>query len=102
MLFHKLKINETKERMTEALNFWNMAYQNGWFVRLSIVDKTIARVIGTIEICLRVSEDDFDYMGRMSRWFQPGIIQIIHHPGQCGPLESCSPLLQLNPSEITL
>ncbi|MCI6464318.1 MAG: N-acetyltransferase [Lactobacillus johnsonii] len=54
---------ETKERMTEALNFWNMAYQNGWFVRLSIVDKTIARVIGTIEICLRVSEDDFDYMG---------------------------------------
>lgn len=54
---------ETKERMTEALDFWNLAYQNGWFVRLSIVDKTVAGVIGTIELCLRVSEDEFNHMG---------------------------------------
>ena len=54
---------ETKERMTEALNFWNLAYQNGWFVRLSIVDKTAASVIGTIELCLRASEDEFNHMG---------------------------------------
>ena len=49
--------------MTEALNFWNLSYKNGWFVRFSIVDKEIASVIGTIELCLRVSEDEFNNMG---------------------------------------
>lgn len=53
----------TKERMTEALGFWNLSYKNGWFVRLSIVDKTASNVIGTIELCLRVSEDEFNNMG---------------------------------------
>lgn len=49
--------------MTEALGFWKMAYENGWFVRLSIVDKGISRVIGTVELCFRVSEDAFNNMG---------------------------------------
>ena len=40
-----------------ALAFWKLAYENGWFVRLSVVDKSISSVIGTIELCLRVSED---------------------------------------------
>lgn len=53
----------TKERMAEALDFWNLSYENGWFVRLSIVDKEISSVIGTIELCLRVSEDEFNHMG---------------------------------------
>lgn len=53
----------TKERMAEALDFWNLSYENGWFVRLSIVDKEISGVIGTIELCLRVSEDEFNHMG---------------------------------------
>lgn len=53
----------TKERMAEAISFWKMAYDNGWFVRLSIIDKAILRVIGTVELCLRVSEDDFNNMG---------------------------------------
>ena len=53
----------TKERMTEALGFWRLAYENGWFARLSIVDKETASVIGTIELCLRVSEDAFNNMG---------------------------------------
>lgn len=53
----------TKERMAEALDFWNLSYQNGWFARLSIVDKTVSNVIGTIELCLRVSEDEFHNMG---------------------------------------
>lgn len=53
----------TKERMTEALGFWKLSYENGWFARLSIVDKTVSRVIGTVELCLRVSEDEFDHMG---------------------------------------
>ena len=43
---------ETKEKMAEALGFWNLSYENGWFARLSIVDKEISSVIGTIELCL--------------------------------------------------
>ncbi len=53
----------TRERMAEALDFWDLSYKNGWFVRLAIIDKTAANVIGTIELCLRVSEDDFHNMG---------------------------------------
>ena len=53
----------TKERMAETLGFWNLSYQNGWFARFSIVDKTVSNVIGTIELCLRVSEDEFHNMG---------------------------------------
>ncbi|MDY2597344.1 MAG: N-acetyltransferase [Eubacteriales bacterium] len=53
----------TKERMIEAIDFWNMSYRNGWFVRLSVVDKTASTVIGTVELCLRVSVDEFNNMG---------------------------------------
>lgn len=53
----------TREKMKEALSFWSLAYDNGWFVRLSIVDKAASCVIGTIELCLRVSEDEFNNMG---------------------------------------
>lgn len=53
----------TKERMTDAIGFWHMAYENGWFVRMSIVDKAVEAVIGTVELCVRVSEDSFDNMG---------------------------------------
>ena len=49
--------------MTEALDFWNLAYQNSWFARFAIVDKSIPSVIGSIELCLRVSEDAFHQMG---------------------------------------
>ena len=54
---------ETRERMTEALHFWDLSYKNGWFVRFSIVDKEVSSVIGTVELCLRVSEDEFNNMG---------------------------------------
>jgi len=53
----------TKERMAQALDFWELSYENGWFVRMSIVDKVASSVIGTVELCLRVSEDKFDHMG---------------------------------------
>ena len=53
----------TKERMTDVLGFWHMSYENGWFVRLSIVDKATTGVIGTVELCLRVSDDEFNNMG---------------------------------------
>ena len=53
----------TKERMAEALKFWIWSYENGWFVRLAIVDKAVSSVVGTVELCLRVSEDVFNNMG---------------------------------------
>ena len=53
----------TKERMAEAIGFWKMSYENGWFVRLSIIDKKVENVIGTVELCLRVSDDAFNHMG---------------------------------------
>ena len=53
----------TRERMAEAIDFWNSSYDNGWFARLSIVDKRVSAVIGTVELCLRVSRDSFDHMG---------------------------------------
>ena len=53
----------TKERMTEAINFWKTAYDNGWFARLSIIDKSASCAVGTVELCLRVSEDAFNNMG---------------------------------------
>lgn len=53
----------TKERMKEAVDFWSMSYEKGWFARLSIVDKAAANVIGTVELCRRVSEDEFHNMG---------------------------------------
>lgn len=53
----------TKERMSQAMDFWDLSYKNGWFARFSIVDKTVSTVIGTVELCLRVSEDEFNNMG---------------------------------------
>lgn len=53
----------TQERMAEAIRFWQVAYENGWFARLSIIDKEISSVIGTVELCVRVSEDAFNNMG---------------------------------------
>ena len=53
----------TKERMSEALAFWHMSYENGWFARLSIVDKATSGIIGTVELCLRISDDAFNHMG---------------------------------------
>ena len=53
----------TKERMANAIGFWHMSYENGWFVRLSIVDKAAASVIGTVELCTRVSDGAFNNMG---------------------------------------
>ncbi|MCI9336251.1 MAG: N-acetyltransferase [Lachnospiraceae bacterium] len=53
----------TRERMEEAYRFWKLSYENGWFARLSIVDKSASCVIGTVELCLRVSEDEFNNTG---------------------------------------
>ena len=47
----------TLERMQKAMSFWIWSYENGWFVRLSIVDKRTDCAVGTIEFCCRASED---------------------------------------------
>ena len=43
----------TKERMSEAIKFWQFSYDNGYFVRWSIVDKRIDAAVGTIELFQR-------------------------------------------------
>lgn len=53
----------TKEKMMDAILFWISSYENRWFVRLAIVDKTTSKAIGTIELCYRVSEDAFNDTG---------------------------------------
>jgi len=41
----------TMERMKQALDFWQYSYENRYFVRWTIIDKTIGEAIGTIELC---------------------------------------------------
>ncbi len=53
----------TQERMRQALDFWKQAYENGWFVRFSIIDKNTDRVIGTIEEFHRDADDYFTNCG---------------------------------------
>lgn len=53
----------TKERMVEAIKFWDMAYNNKWFARLSILDIQNNTIIGTIEGVNRVSDDAFNNCG---------------------------------------
>ena len=48
------------EKMKEVLGFWDFSYKNRWFARLFIIDKGVSTVIGTIEMCLRESEDAFN------------------------------------------
>lgn len=47
----------TLERMRQAMAFWIWSYENGWFVRLSIVDVAAGQAVGTVELCYRDSED---------------------------------------------
>lgn len=51
---------ETEERMADAIHFWQSAYENQWFARWAIVDKSSAKTVGTIELCRRASEDAFN------------------------------------------
>lgn len=53
----------TKERVQQAIDFWEEAYSKGWFVRWSVVDKKRNAVIGTIEVFHRDAEDYFTNTG---------------------------------------
>ena len=52
-----------KERMESAINSWLRAYETKWFVRWAIIDKTISKAIGTIEMFHRKANDDFNDAG---------------------------------------
>lgn len=41
----------TMERMKQAIAFWQFSYDNRYFVRWTIMDKTIGEAIGTMELC---------------------------------------------------
>ncbi len=51
------------ERMQHAVEFWLWSYTNKYFVRFSIIDKNIQKVIGTIELFHRDSNDYFNRCG---------------------------------------
>lgn len=46
----------TEERMAKLMVFWRQAYENRWFVRMVIVDKTIAEIVGSIDLCTCAAE----------------------------------------------
>lgn len=53
----------TLERMQKAVDFWVWSYENKWFVRWAIVDKTENKVVGTIELFNRQAQDYFNNCG---------------------------------------
>lgn len=54
---------KTLERMKQAVDFWVEAYEKGWFVRQSIVDKSTGEVVGTVEAFHRESKDSYNHFG---------------------------------------
>lgn len=55
----------TIERMKQAMDFWLYSYRYRWFVRWSITDKNKAKVIGTVELFRRSSDDETDGKGTL-------------------------------------
>lgn len=53
----------TPERMAEAIKFWFYSYENGWFIRWAIVDLAASKAVGTVEVCLRASDDNDPFNG---------------------------------------
>lgn len=53
----------TMERMQKAVEFWVYSYDNGWFVRWSIIDNITKEIVGTIEAFHRDSKDSYDGYG---------------------------------------
>ena len=53
----------SKDQMEKAIDFWLRSYETRWFVRWAIIDKTVSKAIGTIEVFHRNADDDFDGAG---------------------------------------
>lgn len=54
---------KTKERMLSAIEFWLYSYEKKYFVRWAIVDQLKNKVIGTIELFHRDSNDYYTNCG---------------------------------------
>lgn len=50
----------TREKMIGAIRFWLRSYETKWFVRFTVIDKSISKAIGTIELFRRESDDRFN------------------------------------------
>ncbi len=53
----------TKELMNKAIDFWLYSYNEKWFVRWAIIEKSTGKAIGTIELFKRLSDDPFNESG---------------------------------------
>ncbi len=53
----------TKEKMSEAVKFWEFSYQKRYFVRFTVIDKSVNKAVGTVELFRRDSDDDFNGNG---------------------------------------
>ena len=51
------------ERMKSAVEFWQQAYREKWFVRWTIIDKQTGHAAGTIELFNRKAQDHFNDCG---------------------------------------
>ncbi|MDE6868781.1 MAG: GNAT family N-acetyltransferase [Clostridia bacterium] len=47
------------ERMKQAISFWLFSYENGYFVRWAVVEKSSGKAVGTIELFHRDSDKDY-------------------------------------------
>lgn len=54
---------DTPKRMKQAIDFWIYSYEQGYFVRFSIIDKKSSSVIGTFEIFYRTADDYYTNCG---------------------------------------
>ena len=54
---------DTLEQMSEAIKFWQLSYEQGYFVRWAVVDKCSGEAVGTIELFNRQAEDHFNNCG---------------------------------------
>ena len=53
----------SRERMEQAVDFWCEAYQKGWFVRWTVIDRQEDKAVGSVEMFHRTAEDAFDGVG---------------------------------------
>lgn len=55
----------TVEQMTKEIEFWDYSFEEGYFVRWSIIDKEKNKAVGTIELFNRNAKDYFNNCGIM-------------------------------------
>lgn len=48
---------ETIEHMKQTMDFWNFSYKNRYFVRWDIIEKSVRKAVGTIELFNRKQDN---------------------------------------------